>query len=107
MSERPLSTNESQFPGVPGKSHDPSVPKHEYVKPFKRTVEMLKKIGNAALGIGANSGKRKYSNLRARIIIKPMSTVPDSITELKVAYRKKQEDEIKARYPGKGIKRSA
>ena len=43
MSERPLSTNESQFPDVPGKSHDPSVPKHEYVKPFKRTVEMLKK----------------------------------------------------------------
>ena len=71
---------------------------------------MLKKLGNAALGGGANSKKGKYSHLRARIIIKPMSTTPDSITELKVAYREEQEKEKEkekeARYLGKGVEES-
>ena len=67
---------------------------------------MLKKLGNTALGSGANSKKGKYSHLRARIIIKPMSTTPDSITELKVAYREEREKEEEARYLGKGVEES-
>ena len=94
MSEKPQFTHESQIPGKPGKSHEPSASKREYVNPFKRTIEMLKKMGNAAFRIGTTSNKGEYSNLRARIIIKPMSTTPESITELKVAYRKKQEKKL-------------
>ena len=90
MSERLQFTNELQSPDVSGKNHEPSAPKHERVNLFKRPIEMLKKLGNAALGGGVNSEKGKYSHLRARIIIKSMSTTPDSITELKVAYREER-----------------
>jgi hypothetical protein len=106
MSERPQFTNEPQSPDVSGKNNEPSAPKHERVNLFKRPIEMLKKLGNAALGSGANSKKSKYSHLRARIIIKPMSTTPDSITELKVAYREEREKEEEARYLGKGVEES-
>ena len=106
MSERLQFTNEPQSPDVSGKNHEPSAPKHERVNLFKRPIEMLKKLGNAALGGGVNSEKGKYSHLRARIIIKPMSTTPDSITELKVAYREEREKEKEARYLGKGVEES-
>ena len=35
-----------------------------------------------------------------------MSTTPDSITELKVAYREEQEKEKETRYLGKGVEES-
>ena len=108
MSERPQFTNEPQSPDVSGKNHEPSAPKHERVNLFKRLVEMLKKLGNAALGGGVNSKKGKYSHVRARIIVKPMSTTttPASITKLKVAYREEREKEKEARYLGKGVEES-
>lgn len=107
MSERPQFTNKPQHPDVSGKNHEPSAPKHEYLNLFKRPIEMLRKLGSAAFRIGgAAPSKDEYSHLRARIIIKRMSTTPDSITELKVAYRKKQEKKMKARYLGKGVEES-
>lgn len=107
MSERPPFTNDPQLTETLETNREPSPLVRELTKPIKGTVEMLKKLGSAAFRIGTTSNKGEYGNLRARIIIKPMSTTPASITELKVAYRKKQEKEIKSRYPEKGIKRSA